>query len=95
MPVDPKNVKFKNRLQPGRMFLVDTEAGRIIDDRELKQRMAARKPYAAWLKENLLTLEDLPDAGRQARVAVPARDVRAPHVATCRCTATPWRTSTS
>ncbi len=60
LPVDPKNVKFKNRLQPGRMFLVDTEAARIIDDRELKQRMASRKPYASWLKDNLFTLEDLP-----------------------------------
>ena len=59
LPIDPKNVKYKNRLQPGRMFLVDTEAGRIIDDHELKQRMAARKPYALWIKENLLTLEDI------------------------------------
>jgi glutamate synthase domain-containing protein 2/glutamate synthase domain-containing protein 1/glutamate synthase domain-containing protein 3 len=59
LPIDPKNVKYKNRLQPGRMFLVDTEAGRIIDDHELKQRMAARKPYSSWIKENLITLEDL------------------------------------
>jgi glutamate synthase (NADPH/NADH) large chain len=59
LPIEPKNVKYKNRLQPGRMFLVDTEAGRIIDDRELKQKMAARKPYAQWVTENLLTLEDL------------------------------------
>jgi glutamate synthase (NADPH) large chain len=59
LPIDPANVKFKNRLQPGRMFLVDTVAGRIIDDRELKQRMAARKPYTQWLKDNLLTLDDI------------------------------------
>jgi glutamate synthase domain-containing protein 2/glutamate synthase domain-containing protein 1/glutamate synthase domain-containing protein 3 len=62
LPVDPKNVKFKNRLQPGRMFLVDTEAGRIIEDHELKAGMAARKPYSAWIKQNLLTLEDLKPA---------------------------------
>ena len=59
LPVEPSNVKFKNRLQPGRMFLVDTVAGRIIDDRELKQRMANRKPYQTWLQDNLLTLDDL------------------------------------
>ncbi|MEY4511031.1 MAG: hypothetical protein RLZZ450_3153, partial [Pseudomonadota bacterium] len=68
LPIDPANVKFKNRLQPGRMFLVDTVAGRIIDDRELKQRMAARKPYTQWLKDNLLTLEDIkgPDKPRDS-----------------------------
>jgi glutamate synthase (NADPH) large chain len=68
LPVDPKNVKFKNRLQPGRMFLVDTMAGRIVDDRELKQRMAARKPYPQWIKDNLLTLDDIkrPEAGRES-----------------------------
>jgi glutamate synthase domain-containing protein 2/glutamate synthase domain-containing protein 1/glutamate synthase domain-containing protein 3 len=59
LPIDPKNVKYKNRLQPGRMFLVDTEAGRIIEDPELKKRMAVRKPYADWLKDNLKTLADL------------------------------------
>jgi glutamate synthase domain-containing protein 2/glutamate synthase domain-containing protein 1/glutamate synthase domain-containing protein 3 len=70
LPVDPKNVKYKNRLQPGRMFLVDTEAGRIIDDRELKHRMAVRKPYATWLKENLRTLADLkvPTTGRETEL---------------------------
>jgi len=59
LAIDPKNIKYKNRLQPGRMFLVDTKAGRIIDDHELKHRMASRKPYAAWIKDNLKTLEDL------------------------------------
>ncbi|MDB4977667.1 MAG: Glutamate synthase large chain [Myxococcaceae bacterium] len=59
LPVDPANVKFKNRLQPGRMFVVDTQAGRIVDDRELKERISSRKPYPQWLKDNLLTLEDL------------------------------------
>jgi glutamate synthase domain-containing protein 2/glutamate synthase domain-containing protein 1/glutamate synthase domain-containing protein 3 len=71
LPVDPKNVKYKNRLQPGRMFLVDTEAGRIIDDHELKQRMAARKPYSTWIKQNLLTLDDLKEPSERRDSMLP------------------------
>jgi glutamate synthase domain-containing protein 2/glutamate synthase domain-containing protein 1/glutamate synthase domain-containing protein 3 len=59
LPIDPELIKYKNRLQPGRMFLVDTEAGRVVEDREIKHRMAARKPYGEWIKDNLLTLNDL------------------------------------
>ncbi|MBI4606156.1 MAG: glutamate synthase large subunit, partial [Planctomycetes bacterium] len=51
----------KGRLQPGRMFLVDTEEGRIVDDEELKSRMARAKPYRKWLDKNLVALEDLPE----------------------------------
>jgi glutamate synthase (NADPH/NADH) large chain len=78
LPVDPKNVKYKNRLQPGRMFLVDTEAGRIIRDHELKQRMAARKPYSSWIKQNLKTLEDLkpPAAEKRDSLLPPATPER-------------------
>ncbi|HEX5658215.1 MAG TPA: glutamate synthase large subunit [Polyangiales bacterium] len=68
LPIDPANVKYKNRVQPGRMFVVDTVAGRIVDDHELKQRIATRKPYNQWIKDNLLTLEDLkrPDSPRDS-----------------------------
>jgi len=55
-------VLFKGRLQPGRMFLVDVEQGRIISDDEIKYEVATEKPYAHWLRDNLVTLEDLPDA---------------------------------
>ena len=58
--IDPENVHYKGRLQPGRMFLVDTEEGRIIDDKELKAEICRKKPYAKWLKENVLKLSDLP-----------------------------------
>ena len=44
------------------MFLVDTEQGRIIDDAELKHQLANEQPYAKWLTENLVTLDDLPEA---------------------------------
>ncbi|HEV7734026.1 MAG TPA: glutamate synthase central domain-containing protein, partial [Candidatus Binatia bacterium] len=58
IPAD--NVEHKDRLQPGRMFLIDTEQGRIIGDDELKEAMAARKPYRQWIDANLRRLGDLP-----------------------------------
>jgi glutamate synthase domain-containing protein 2/glutamate synthase domain-containing protein 1/glutamate synthase domain-containing protein 3 len=64
LDVEPENVKKKGRLQPGKMFLVDTVEGRIISDKEIKQRLAGRQPYAEWLKENQITLEQLPEPAR-------------------------------
>ena len=58
--VDPANVAYKGRLQPGKMFLVDTEQGRIIDDEEIKSEMAARRPYRAWLNKCLIRFDRLP-----------------------------------
>ncbi len=60
LDVPPEQVARKGRLQPGRMFLVDFEQGRIIDDAELKAALAAEHPYGQWLQEQRLTLEDLP-----------------------------------
>jgi glutamate synthase (NADPH) large chain len=62
LDVPPEDVVLKGRLQPGRMFLVDLEEGRIIADEELKQEIATEKPYGAWLEMNIVRLEDLPDA---------------------------------
>ena len=62
LDIPPEMVKQKGRLQPGRMFLIDLNQGRIIDDEELKEGMAAENPYREWLDENLVDLEDLPDA---------------------------------
>jgi glutamate synthase (NADPH) large chain len=59
--IDPANVEYKGRLEPGRMFLVDMEAGRIIPDEEIKQQIATQHPYGDWLAENLLNLSDLPE----------------------------------
>jgi len=64
LDIPPENVLHKDRLQPGRMFLVDTEQGRIIGDEELKEGMAARKPYRKWLDQNLKRLVELPAAKR-------------------------------
>jgi glutamate synthase (ferredoxin) len=62
LDVDPANVQHKGRLQPGRMFLVDVEQGRIVGDEELKDKIATERPYAEWLRENLVSLADLPES---------------------------------
>ena len=58
--IDPENIKFKGRLQPGKMFLVDTNEGRIIDDKEIKAKICSSNPYNKWLKENVLEISSLP-----------------------------------
>jgi glutamate synthase (NADPH) large chain len=60
IPAD--NILMKGRLQPGRMFLVDTEQGRIIDDEEIKRTIASERPYRQWLTEHLVHLDKLPAA---------------------------------
>ncbi len=60
LDIPQEDIVAKNRLQPGRMFLVDTSQGRIVDDEEIKEGMAARKPYRKWLDENLVKLEQVP-----------------------------------
>jgi len=62
LPLDPSKIVKKGRLQPGCMFLVDTEQGRIVPDEEIKRELAAAHPYAQWLEENHILLEDLPYA---------------------------------
>src|SRR5882757_4171817 len=62
LPVAPERVAFKGRLQPGRMFLVDMEEGRIIADEEIKSRIAGEKPYRRWLDEYMVDLEKVKDA---------------------------------
>jgi glutamate synthase (NADPH) large chain len=60
IPTD--EVVQKGRLQPGRMFLVDTEQGRIIEDEEIKREVSNAQPYREWIKEHLVHLSDLPEA---------------------------------
>jgi glutamate synthase (NADPH/NADH) large chain len=62
LDVPPEDVVEKGRLQPGRMFLVDTEQGRIIDDEEIKRTIATQRPYREWLDEYLVHIDDLPAA---------------------------------
>ncbi|HEX8967625.1 MAG TPA: glutamate synthase central domain-containing protein, partial [Chloroflexota bacterium] len=60
VPIEPGRVVKKGRLQPGRMFLVDTTQGRIVEDDEIKAHLATQQPYAAWLQSGLLHIDDLP-----------------------------------
>ncbi|HTX24790.1 MAG TPA: glutamate synthase large subunit [Steroidobacteraceae bacterium] len=60
LELPPERILRKGRLQPGRMFLVDTEEGRIVEDEEIKEKVATERPYRLWLDEHLLHLEDLP-----------------------------------
>ena len=60
LPVAPERIAVKGRLQPGRMFLVDTHEGRIIADEELKKKYASEHPYQKWLNEHHVLLENLP-----------------------------------
>ena len=59
LEVEPDNIESRGRLQPGRMFLVDTAKGRIIDDEEIKAELAAMEPYQEWLDSNLMCLEQI------------------------------------
>ncbi len=60
LDIDPARIVRKGRLQPGRMFLIDTAEGRIVDDDEIKSQLAAEHPYAAWLADGLVELPELP-----------------------------------
>jgi len=60
LDLDPATVVRKGRLQPGRMFLVDTAQGRIVDDDEIKAELATAQPYGRWLDDGQVTLDELP-----------------------------------
>jgi glutamate synthase (NADPH) large chain len=61
MDIDPAKVVRKGRIQPGRMFLIDTAQGRIVDDEEIKAGLSAAEPYADWVHAGMVHLEDLPE----------------------------------
>ncbi len=61
LPIPDEKIVYKGRLQPGRMFLVSMEEGRIIDDAELKSKLANERPYAEWLKQNLVHIDEIPE----------------------------------
>ncbi len=72
LDIEPARVVRKGRLQPGRMFLVDLDAGRIIEDDEIKARLAAAQPYQAWLDANLTELPPPSPARTLAPAPAPA-----------------------
>ncbi len=65
LDIDPARIVKKSRLEPGKMLLVDTVAGRIIDDGEIKEGYARRNPYGEWLDRNLVRLRELPIPNRR------------------------------
>ncbi|MDN4615442.1 glutamate synthase large subunit [Leifsonia sp. F6_8S_P_1B] len=71
---EPSRVVRKGRLRPGRMFLVDTEAGRLIEDDEIKSQLASGAPYGDWLDQGRINLKDLPE--REHIVHTPASITR-------------------
>ena len=75
LPVDESRIKLKDRLRPGKMLLVDTVAGKLIDDDELKEKYATSKPYGEWLDSNLINLKDLKIPNK--RVATHSKEERA------------------
>jgi glutamate synthase (NADPH/NADH) large chain len=72
--VDPSRVVRKGRIRPGKMFLVDTAAGRLIEDDEIKAELAAAAPYGSWLEQGRINLRDLPE--REHIVHTPASVTR-------------------
>ena len=69
LDIEPARVVRRGRLQPGRIFLVDTAAGRLIEDEEVKTELAADHPYADWLHAGLVHLDDLPERERHVPTA--------------------------
>lgn len=68
LDIKPDNILLKGRLQPGKMFLVDFEQGRLIPDEELKRDFANRRPYREWLKNQRLQLKELPAVAAPERI---------------------------
>ncbi|SCZ84142.1 glutamate synthase large subunit [Nitrosomonas mobilis] len=60
LPIPPESVARKWRLQPGKIFLIDSKQGRIIDDSEIKRQLVNKRPWKRWLEENLIELDSLP-----------------------------------
>ena len=75
LPIPPEQVALKGRLEPGRMFLVNMEEGRIVADEEIKQAIIAEHPYREWLDKNLVELASLPEANSQNGSATESEDV--------------------
>ncbi|WP_129336193.1 glutamate synthase large subunit [Cellulomonas endophytica] len=73
LDLDPATIVTKGRLEPGRMLLVDTGTGRIVPDEEVKGQLAQQRPYAEWMRESSVYLEDLPERDHVAHSAASVR----------------------
>ena len=68
LDIEPTNVQKHGRLEPGRMFLVDMNEGRIVEDKEIKSIIVNQKPYKKWIDKNLLPLSMIPYTGNHLEV---------------------------
>ena len=62
LPMEPENIKYHGRLQPGKMFLVDLNKKRIIPDEEIKCQISAQKPYRKWVSDHMIHIDELPES---------------------------------
>jgi len=76
LPIPEQKIVKKWRLQPGKMFLIDMQAGRIVDDAELKQQIATAKPYRKWIEQSRYFLDDLPVVAAKVASAAPLLDAQ-------------------
>lgn len=60
LDLDPSRILVSGRLEPGKIFFIDTEEGRVVNDNEIKEEMSKARPYSTWLKENIVELDSLP-----------------------------------
>ena len=61
LDIPDEDIVYKSRIQPGRMFMLDTERGRLIPDEEIKAELSSQRPYKQWLADNARALDDLPE----------------------------------
>ena len=67
LDIPPEKVRYKWRIQPGRMFMLDTEEGRLVDDDEIKASLSGMRPYGQWLSENKVSMDALPEPAKVAK----------------------------
>jgi glutamate synthase domain-containing protein 2/glutamate synthase domain-containing protein 1/glutamate synthase domain-containing protein 3 len=73
MTVAPEHIQRKGRLAPGKVFLLDLEEGKIVEDEQVKRRVARRKPYGEWYERSVVHIDDLPDREPRAPRIEPLR----------------------
>ena len=67
LDIEPQDILTSGRLEPGKIFYIDTELGRVISDSELKEKICQKKPYGLWLKKNMVNLEDIKNPGLRTK----------------------------
>ena len=72
--------RFFRKIRTGKIFFIDTEEGRIVDDREIKETISGQKPYGKWLKENMVALDALP--GKKSKATPKAKSGGFDHITT-------------